>query len=1006
MKCMSLLKLLLVVLFFFACDPKASIPKDGTPPDGELDLPSGGGTDARPKTPDSPLVAAVCTATPVASGPNDSSLIANKPENLFFAHPGTVHAMTWDGRILITTGNNPASPAQQGWHTVVFRPENIARDTNGVPRFMPENFSERFDWEYDGVPGSTTHNTLAVVPVPDYKENPFRSDENGQPQLFGAYETYMLFIFAPLNEAMDMAIRRGRIVVENPRTPNAKIYRSEMLSAAQVLKATNNKNMRGLEPSVTLDGKLLIYQGTPKNDGGIDYIVYSFNPNPGDPNGWSPPRSIADLYYIERNKLVNGQPFHEIYPIAKQALRDAEGKVYASGAYYYGAYPWISQEGTEIFHTAFQAGCAIDNMSCPAWRRGERALRGGFSVIGRWTNWTMRYIDGPLNPDRFSVGAEPSIRTITNSFGAYPGMWAAFRDVANLPLPYTGQRPLYSLLGAIRGEYTEVSFEDFQDKNYLLFWRMNEMVTRDPKDSKRTLIRSNMTSDTSGNYLNGQLKGATFPQELTGEDINIGATGQAIYFADGASVRAASNARFDAVKKAFTVELFVKRNVGIDTDPPNRYRFLIHKAGSYNLIAEENGLLIASVFLKLPNGQVVERRSTQVGHLPYQQWSHVAFSFDSTTGSLKLYQDGKLLIENKFEAAPVQTTATEFIVGPGGQVTPLWPDTRLPLFVIDEVKLSQVVRSADEIRVSAFVNRESDFLQIGLGLPLGLKAADLRVPANNIPSVKAVELGQRLFRDNRLSRDNNMACATCHRGELGFTDGFDRARGADGKILRRNTPTIFNRALSTRQFWDGRSPTLEAQAIVPIENPSEMNLPIAEAIDRLNADPSYVSQFRATFNAGINADTIGRALASFQRLQLNGNSKVDQFEAGQTNALSESEIRGRSLFHGKARCISCHSGSNYSDEAFHNTGFICTDDLGLEEASLRVRDRRQFKTPTLRGVGVTGPYLHDGSLATLEAVVETYNKGGIHKDNLDAEIKPLLLTPAESQDLVNFLRAL
>jgi cytochrome c peroxidase len=194
--------------------------------------------------------------------------------------------------------------------------------------------------------------------------------------------------------------------------------------------------------------------------------------------------------------------------------------------------------------------------------------------------------------------------------------------------------------------------------------------------------------------------------------------------------------------------------------------------------------------------------------------------------------------------------------------------------------------------------------------------------------------------------------------------------------------------------------------LIPIENPEEMNLPLTEAVARLKADPEYNEHFRRAFGQDATRTGIAFALASFQRTRLIGDSRADQFEAGNRGALSEREIFGRALFFGKARCASCHNGSNFSDESFHNTGFICTNDLGREEATERSRDRRQFKTPTLRGVLHTAPYLHDGSVATLEQVVETYNKGGIVVENRDTEIKPLGLSESEKAALVEYLRAL
>ncbi|HEX4924171.1 MAG TPA: cytochrome c peroxidase, partial [Bdellovibrionales bacterium] len=179
-----------------------------------------------------------------------------------------------------------------------------------------------------------------------------------------------------------------------------------------------------------------------------------------------------------------------------------------------------------------------------------------------------------------------------------------------------------------------------------------------------------------------------------------------------------------------------------------------------------------------------------------------------------------------------------------------------------------------------------------------------------------------------------------------------------------------------------------------------------EAVARLKGDRSYVAAFKKTFNEEVTAKGIAKALSSFQRARLNGSSRVDAYESGQALALNAQEALGRALFHGKARCAGCHLGPNYTDEGFHNTGFLCTTDFGLEEATGRSADRRLFKTPTLRAVGQTSPYMHDGSVDTLEAVVELYNAGGPHPANRDTEMRPLGLTAEEKAALVQFLKAL
>jgi cytochrome c peroxidase len=230
--------------------------------------------------------------------------------------------------------------------------------------------------------------------------------------------------------------------------------------------------------------------------------------------------------------------------------------------------------------------------------------------------------------------------------------------------------------------------------------------------------------------------------------------------------------------------------------------------------------------------------------------------------------------------------------------------------------------------------------------------------------------------------------------------------GIDDTVLGRATPTIFNRAMSTAQFWDGRSRTVEAQALSPIGSPPEMDLPLDEAIARLASSPGYVELFQAAFGRGPDRGAVANAIAQFERSQLAGDSAVDRFENGEVDALTGAEQRGRVLFHGKARCVACHSGSNYTDEGFHDIGLIEHTDAGRFYVSGgRAKFMQAFKTPSLRNIAVTGPYFHNGAAETLEAVVELYSDGPSGQTH-DPESRPLGLTASEQADLVAFLGAL
>lgn len=265
-------------------------------------------------------------------------------------------------------------------------------------------------------------------------------------------------------------------------------------------------------------------------------------------------------------------------------------------------------------------------------------------------------------------------------------------------------------------------------------------------------------------------------------------------------------------------------------------------------------------------------------------------------------------------------------------------------------------------------------------------------------------LGKRLFQDRILSLDRSMACSDCHRPELAFTDGQPTPSGVRGRPGRRNTPTIVNRGLGKAHFWDGRAATLEDQALGPIANPDEMALPVGEAVARLAADSTYRQLFQRAFADVPTAGRLAQALAAYQRTLYSVDSAFDRFLDGDQTALSASAQRGLALFGGKARCAECHLGVNFTDEAFHCVGLHGDDGRG--RVSGAAHEIGAFKTPTLREVARTAPYMHDGSMKTLAEVIDYYDKGGQPHPNLDTKMHRMGLTPVEKQDLIAFMEAL
>jgi len=276
-------------------------------------------------------------------------------------------------------------------------------------------------------------------------------------------------------------------------------------------------------------------------------------------------------------------------------------------------------------------------------------------------------------------------------------------------------------------------------------------------------------------------------------------------------------------------------------------------------------------------------------------------------------------------------------------------------------------------------------LLAAVAIPLGL---DLYLPSpeDNTLTAEKIILGRRLFFDRRLSRDNSISCSTCHDPDRAFSDARPIAIGVFGRTGRRNSPALINRGYGRAFFWDGRSTSLEEQVLKPIEDPNEMDLPLSEAAARVN----------------LPAVEISHALASYVRSLLSGNSPFDRFIAGDRSALTLEQQAGLQVFRGKGNCTACHLGPNFTDERLHNTGVAWRDgkfaDVGAGEGN--------FKTPTLREIARTAPYMHDGSFATLEDVIEYYDRGGNQSSGLDPEVHPLRLSAPEKQALAAFLRSL
>lgn len=281
-------------------------------------------------------------------------------------------------------------------------------------------------------------------------------------------------------------------------------------------------------------------------------------------------------------------------------------------------------------------------------------------------------------------------------------------------------------------------------------------------------------------------------------------------------------------------------------------------------------------------------------------------------------------------------------------------------------------------------------------------------PKDNQTTPERVELGKALFFDPRLSGSNWISCGLCHNPSLGWSDGLPTAIGVGMHVLERGTPTILNTGYNKFQMWDGRARTLEEQAVGPIQNIEEMNQDMGELLIELTAIEGYREMFEAAYpGEGITEDTLGKAISAFERTVVTTDSPFDLWIKGDESAISVSAKRGFEVFEGKGRCVLCHSGFNFTDDGFHNLGLNEEKpDLGRYNIRRVSILRGAFKTPTLRDVTLTAPYMHNGMYATLEEVIDHYDRGGDVKESLSPNMQPLNLTKQEKIDLVVFLESL
>lgn len=553
---------------------------------------------------------------------------------------GNGHNVSFDGRIFIVRQG-------PGWMLMVFRPEALTYAPGGIPILTDAAFSATTLIQAP----SSEENALAIC-EPDADATPYSCNDAGAPAA-GPYACYDFVILDSDAAGSYNGLRRRelKVWVANPGTNTARLHKHEWTAGMTAMARVGGGDMRGIEPTVTRDGRLLVYQGHPDNDGKIDILMYATNDSPCAAGGWDGPHVISHMFEDTR---VRGR-----YRLAERQFRGADGTPYADRALFRGAYPWLFPDGDAITFTAANMPCRAteDPPGC-----GPR--RNALSVIGYPTNWGLSHIDGDVNPS-----TADTVRLFFSSPG--PGFGQ---------LPVTGGTDVWPFFGSNTSNYTELVFDDGLDGQYAGVWHMNESI-----DVSGNLDRGR-TPDTSGYFNTANVMGAVFPEA------NNGLFGKAMIFSgDGDHVVVPHDASLDPVN-AISVEAWIRPAAPVDCDANNNYRFLLGKGnlgdGSYSLVFEEGERFQARVRTGGVQRALVGTRAIPVG-----EWSHVGFTYDASTGAMRFFVNGE---ETDSTMHPPMTlsgsTSPLFIGGPGGARATCPNGDGAFQGEIDEVRISRTVR--------------------------------------------------------------------------------------------------------------------------------------------------------------------------------------------------------------------------------------------------------------------------------------------------------------------------
>ncbi|WP_160153383.1 cytochrome c peroxidase [Microbulbifer sp. ALW1] len=998
---------------------------------------------------------------------------------------------TWDGRVNFAA--QVIGGGKYAWVAYALRADNIKAGADGSVNFGDselfdngyvldsENCGDKINKGYkqfiSGWPESSSNDEcvnpqkldtadgkihLAVFPHPSIKNNPFRSDFNGNSTTdpSSKYQTYRLYgilastrigadtsdkVLANKRDTGDLHHILGKfqaiVVVENSGTATAQVVNTRILAPAKALRTSSGGFLYGYEPSVTLDGGLILFSGNdrPGEVGGNGgQVMYTYNNNAFNYTGWAPQKNLSAMYKsVGAGRSggpisVGGVPFDQMYPIAKAPIKDYRGSVLDESVPIPAAYPWVSFDGADAIFSSIPGYYA--------------AARHGTHIVGERTHHILTHIDGDMNltrgnpTDRFyfkdvnpaayselkdhyenklllpnfgnaSPGLNGSEQVLFSPVGLFNSSWQPLSDTLNKVLPIHPALDQYAFYTGSGKRYVEIPLlEDFED--LLLYYPLNEPVLydasiirsgADDEEAKINKVRyvPDEVADYSGFLQRGYLNGdAKFPFEYYDvknrwandkelKDRQEGKFGNSVFFKPSGYIQSTLKSQaYDQLydKQEFTQAFWVKKASSNGPVVDIEDTLLVWLNGS----AMDFRVYTSKYPLSAGGKRVVVNGVTTAN-----AWNHYAIVFKN--GALTVYVDGE-----KVHSESGLGTMASGSSHPNGRTMKFGPSGSLSTSVLqmDEIYLYSAALDAQEIARLALKRRNSP--DSGIATPTVFSEEAHFAPMTSGDDAKIKALGKTLFQSTKLSIDQTVSCQSCHVPQFAFADDSPGSFGVSGQTSR-NSPSLMNLLFQNAFFWDGRAHSLEEQVMHPILNASEMgfhNDPSA-LITRLTNDSNLKAQFTGAFN-GRNPNYTDLALALSRYVR----GLMVEHDGADVASLTDSERRGKEIFFHHGNCVACHTYPTFTDGRLHNIDTGTLDDSGAYLSTARESDQGSFKTPSLLNVADSAPYFHDGRFATLEEVVEHYNQGGSKPFAQSPHLRPLGLNSSKKADLVNYLKSL